>query len=246
LRDPKKLNTLLTLDVLLCDEMGQVSAEFLSIIDIIMRRLRSNNIFLGGLLIICTLDHTQIQPVKGRPFLTSTHIIPCFKMVSFVNSIRASGDAAFQKIQELARFNYIIFEEEPDLIDEFVRLLVSENFTFIDNWNDEQITPSTYRLYGRRVPAKEAARQFIERVRRSFEPNQLREKKAEDVQKHRRIHREWAPASESTSGTLEQILKEPELLLFFAVLYLFVHIKTKVNSVNLRWQYYLISLLKMI
>jgi hypothetical protein len=59
---------------------------------------------------------------------------------------------------------------------------VSENFTFIDNWNDEQITPSTYRLYGRRVPAKEAARQFIERVRRSFEPNQLlREKKAEDV-----------------------------------------------------------------
>jgi hypothetical protein len=49
----------------------------------------------------------------------------------------------------------------------------------------------------------------------SFEPNQLREKKAEDVQKHRRIHREWAPASESTSGTLEQILKEPELLLFF-------------------------------
>jgi hypothetical protein len=161
LRDPKKLNTLLTLDVLLCDEMGQVSAEFLSIIDIIMRRLRSNNIFLGGLLIICTLDHTQIQLVKGRPFLTSTHIIPCFKMVSFVNSIRASGDAAFQKIQELARFNYIIFEEEPDLIDEFVRLLVSENFTFIDNWNDEQITPSTYRLYGRRVPAKEAARQFI-------------------------------------------------------------------------------------
>jgi hypothetical protein len=105
--------------------------------------------------------------------------------------------------------------EEPDLIDELVRLLVSENFTFIDNWNDEQITPSTYRLYGRRVPAKEAARQFIERVRRSFEPNQLREKKAEDVQKHRRIHREWAPASESTSGTLEQILKEPELLLFF-------------------------------
>ena len=181
MRDQKKLNTLLTLDVLLCDEMGQVSAEFLSIIDIIMRRLRSNNIFLGGLLIICTLDHTQIQPVKGRPFFTSTHIIPCFKMVSFVNSIRASGDAAFQRIQELARFNYSKFEEEPDLIDEFVRL-VSENFTFVDNWNDEQITPSTYRLYGRRVPAKEAARQFIERVRRSFEPNQLlREKKAEDV-----------------------------------------------------------------
>lgn len=83
-------------------------------------------------------------------------------MVSFVNSIRAIGDAAFQRIQELARFNYIKFEEEPDLIDEFVRLLlVSENFTFIDNWNDEQITPSTYRLYGRRIPAKEAARQFI-------------------------------------------------------------------------------------
>ena len=214
LSDPKKLNALLTLDILLCDEMGQVPAELLSVIDIILRRIRSNNIFLGGLLIICTLDHTQIQPVQGRPFLTSTHIIPCFKMVSFENSIRASGDANFQRIHKIAKFNYMRYEQEPELIDEFVRL-ASEHLTFVDNWNDEIITPSTYRLYGRRVPAKEAARQFIERVRRSFEPNQLREKKAEDVQKHRRIRLEWMPASETTSSTLEQILKEPEVLLFF-------------------------------
>ena len=68
LKNPKELNTLLSLDVLVCDEMGQISAEFLATIDIILRTLRETNVYLGGVLIIGTIDHTQIQPIEGRPF----------------------------------------------------------------------------------------------------------------------------------------------------------------------------------
>ena len=81
LRKPKTLQLLLCLDVLICDEMGQLSADFLAVVDIILRRLRENSLYLGGLLAICTLDHLQIQSIERRPFLISTHIISCFLMV---------------------------------------------------------------------------------------------------------------------------------------------------------------------
>jgi hypothetical protein len=214
LRDPKRLSRILSLNILFCDEMGQVSAEFLATIDLILRRLRETNIYLGGLLIICTLDHTQIQPIDGRPFLTSSHIIPCFKMVCLKHSVRASSDVQFQRIQEIARYSYKKFENEPNLMEEFIQLC-SAHLTFVPNWDNPVITPQTMRLYSKRVPAKDAARHFAQRVRSHVNSNDLRERVADDVEKPRYSHLEWSQASESATNTLEQKLKEPRRLLFF-------------------------------
>ena len=105
-------------------------------------------------------------------------------MVALKHSVRASGDAAFQRIQEIARYTYRTFEENPDLIEEFIELC-SENFTFVNDWDDDQIPASTMRLYSKRVPAKDAAKQFVERVRRQVDEVDRKEQKAEDVQKSR-------------------------------------------------------------
>ena len=91
LKDSINVNNLIKLDLLLCDKIGQVPVECLSVIDIILCTLRINNIFICGLLIIFTFDHTQLQPVNGRPLLTSTYIITCFKMIALKASVRASG-----------------------------------------------------------------------------------------------------------------------------------------------------------
>ena len=53
----KLLNFIKSIDILLCDEIGQVSAEFLSSLDIILCRVRHNNIFLDVLLIIGIIDY---------------------------------------------------------------------------------------------------------------------------------------------------------------------------------------------
>ena len=55
-----------------------------------LRRIKKNNIFLEGLLIICTIDHTQIHPIKARPFLISTHVITFFQMVALETLVRAT------------------------------------------------------------------------------------------------------------------------------------------------------------
>ena len=48
-------------------------------------------------------------------------------------------------------------------MDEFIKL-VSDNFTFVDNWSSPSITPSTYGLYSKKITAKKCGNDHIERV----------------------------------------------------------------------------------
>ena len=100
---------------------------------------------MGGAIIISTIDHTQLQPVQGRPFLTSSHVITCFNMVKLSTSVRAAGDINLQRIQEIARMHYSEYEKNPGLIDEFKNLLLT-TCTFVPTWSSNKITPSKYRL----------------------------------------------------------------------------------------------------
>ena len=45
-----------------------------------------------------SIDHTQTQPICGRPFLKSRHVIPYLKMIALKNSIRDGNDAPFKNI----------------------------------------------------------------------------------------------------------------------------------------------------
>ena len=93
--NPTKLGFLRSLNILFFDEMRQASALLLSTLDVILRKVRHNNIFMGGVLLIFSTDHTQIQPIGGRPFLTSYNIVSCFKMVALEHSVRAHNDLVF-------------------------------------------------------------------------------------------------------------------------------------------------------
>ena len=212
--DKVKLNAVLTLDVILADEFGQLSAEFVSAVDIILRNMRKSNTLFGGCLIVGTLDHTQIQPWEGRPFLTSPQIIPTFEMVNLKHSVR-TNNVMSQRIQTIARMNYREFINDPTLVDEFINM-ASDTFSFVDNWDNELIVPSTFRVYSKRVPAVDAAREFIDNVTRTVtNPGELRVRKSVDTQKSRYTTSDWRTATQDTSNKLEEKIKPPGKLLFF-------------------------------
>ena len=94
-RFPEKFNMLLIFDVLFLDEIGQLPAKMLSTLVIILQRARNTDIFMGGVIIISTMDHTQLQPINGGSFLPSTHVISCFKMAKLQSSVCAAGDVDF-------------------------------------------------------------------------------------------------------------------------------------------------------
>ena len=148
--------------------MGQMSAEILATFDIIFHRVWVSNIFLGGVLLIFTMIHTQIQPIGGIPLLTSYHMLLCFQMVALDNSSRVSGDVAFKRIQEIGRYTYWTFAKNLELIDEFMSLCFN-NLMFVNDWDDDAILASTIQLYSKKVPAKDASKNFVDQVNRQVE-----------------------------------------------------------------------------
>jgi PIF1 helicase. len=92
------LHAILTMDILLYDEFGQLSAELLKILDIIFRKIRDSNTSFGGVLIIANMDASQFGPIDGLPILLSSHVLTEFVIITLTESVRA------QVIQTSARY----------------------------------------------------------------------------------------------------------------------------------------------
>ena len=83
---------------------------------VILRHVRKINVYMGGVLLLGTLDHMQIQPANNQhTFLTANSIIPCYKMVVLKHSVQSTGDA-YLEVQYLVRKDYLKFDKEPHLI----------------------------------------------------------------------------------------------------------------------------------
>ena len=77
-------------------------------------------------------------------------IMSCFEFINMNDSVRASGDINIQRIQHIDHLNPVMYEEDSSLIPEFKELLL-KTCTFVDNWDANVISPSTYRLYGKHI-----------------------------------------------------------------------------------------------
>lgn len=74
-RKPELLNFWRRLDFICIDEFGAVSAEMLATIDIIARHVKKSSAFMGGMLVIATMDIYQLLPFQGTPLLLSMNMI---------------------------------------------------------------------------------------------------------------------------------------------------------------------------
>ena len=210
----EKYNFLKVINILFIDEIGQVSAEMLGSLDIILRKLRNNDMFFGGLLIISTMDYKQLPPIKGKPFLTSPHVLTCFEAILLENSVRAKNDRKFCELQKIARMSPTQYIQKPELLNKFKKLL-KETCTFVSTWDSDIITPDVHRIYGKKYPAKEASKEYILQVKNHLSPNEYVESESEDFQLTHNSHEEWQLASATTRKYLDHHIKEPRCLLFF-------------------------------
>lgn len=190
-RDPILQNTLRSINVIFADELGQLSAEFVSTINFILCRVRGNGNLFGGCLLIGTLDHTQIQPWDGRPFLASPMIIPTFDMVKLEHSVRTNDSEAYE-LQQIARCNYNELIRNPGKVQRFIDL-AGEKFTFVESWDDPKITKSCYRVYSKRIPVVEATRDFIIKVKREYKDQEdaCRFRKCQDQYRTKSTRAAW-------------------------------------------------------
>ena len=215
-RNPTKKNWLQSVNILFIDELGQVSCELLCLLDIILRSIRQSTTYLGGVLLICTMDHKQLCPINETPVLISSQIPTAFTFITLEKSIRASNDTNFQRIQDISRMHPSKYLSEPSILQEFENLLKT-TCTFVTDWSDPVITNNTFRLYAKKFPAKEATKLYQDQVRATMINNisGLRSRHCIDIEKQANCREDWLNASESTSNALDQRCKELRSVLFF-------------------------------
>lgn len=155
MNNPKLLYPpLLTMDVIFLDEIGRMSSELMTVIDVILRTVRRLTELYGGVTILSTLDHTQLYPIGGHPFLCSSHILPCFTFVQLKKSVRAHSDPDLQIIQALAREDPFILRESREKKDLFFQKM-RQILTYVPDHNDRRITPNAKVIFSRRRLAKD-------------------------------------------------------------------------------------------
>lgn len=86
----------MTIDVLLIDECGQLSAEEMVILDLIFRYVKKSHSTFGGTLVLGSFDEKQIGAINGVPFLMSSFIQSYFTLVRLQHSVRAHSDPILQ------------------------------------------------------------------------------------------------------------------------------------------------------
>ena len=90
-KNPLKIDIICTLDILGANKIRQLNDRFIGIVNIILKQIQGSNLY-GSIKILGTLDHSQIQLINGRPFLTSIYILLSFKIVILGTPVRALND----------------------------------------------------------------------------------------------------------------------------------------------------------
>ena len=209
-------HALCMLDILFIDEFGQVSAEQLCTIDIILRKIRKSQTPFGGVLILCTMDHTQLQPINQLPVLTSSMMITCFQMFCLKHSVRAHNDIEYQRLQEITRMNPYVLIQSEALKTEFFDL-AGRILTYVNDWTNQKIEPNMMRAFSRIRPAQEALNEYRESVKRQLNNSGIvyRISSSRDTQRTRSTHAEYSRATQQNIKCLNKELKEPTELVFF-------------------------------
>ena len=212
-RNPKMLSLLRYLDVLFIDECGQLSAELLSVLDILMRRLRDSSLFMGGVLVIGTLDQVQLRPIRGLPFLLSPFILTTFSLGKLQHYVRCSTCSILKEINEIARF-FTSDQTEWDEKLRRLRHLLERYASSVPNWEDPLITDGVLRVFPHRNQKDKAVREFMSNKRKNLKSvgGKYVTSHARDVMIAVESHGEPVEASKPVTHYLNRKCSEPGVI----------------------------------
>ena len=225
-RKPKFLHIVRTMDVMLIDELQQIPAELTSTLDIILRKERGSSTPFGGVLIMGTMDNSQIPPINALPMLLSSFVTTCFVMVVLKHSVRAHNQTKFERFQDLTRMNPGELLSSPAYKEEFFKLAGGEKgsktdkgiFTFAESWESPEIHLGMMCAFSRKSKVDEMLAFHRNMMSRKLKDEGIvfRLRRSVDTQRPRGGSGGWRTASETAAERLNKELKEPDALLLFS------------------------------
>ena len=150
---PERKALLLSLDVLVIEEIGLISAELLATMDLIMQSLKKNTSFFGGLFVIANGDTEQLPNIDGSDFFLSTtllFIFQCHFLMHFVRMMDPDGKA----LLDMMSIKPVRLE---DL--EKIRSIISERCSFVESWGDIN-DKTVMKVFGKKAAEREAVNSY--------------------------------------------------------------------------------------
>ena len=222
-KKPEALELLRRLDVLVVDEMSQMSAQLLSTLDIVLRRIRDSSLFMGGLLVIGSIDQVQLRPVRGLPFLLSPFVLTTFAIGILEEYVRCSTCERLQEMNAIARFNTRDRDAWKKKLLRFEYIL-RNSCTFVSTWDSPLITKDVVTIFPRKYQTDAATKRFINKKKNELQQSggAFLTSTADDQMLSLESHGEWKCASKEVSRYLDGKCKEPQCLdLFVGCFYTF-------------------------
>ena len=223
-RNPESLEFLKRLDFINLDELGVFSAQNMAIFDMVLRYVRQNSQFMGGLFVFCTIDHLQLLPFKGTPVLLSMYVITDFTFIRLVESVRAAEDPALRRIIAITRLSNLTNRDKKELRD-----LIANNCNFVRDFQDEKIPQDAVFVFGRKEPCQAAEDLLLQRMK-TVHANTCKIVVSYDEEST--TGGNWKLAGEATSKGLTRNMKHrKEVLLYPKARFEFTHVlKNKFNQ----------------
>jgi len=209
--NPLKVFLILILHILFLDEMGNTAAELLAVIEIVLRYFRKSSAYMGGVLIISTMDHKQLPPIRSTPALMSTLIITNFQMKLLKFSVRARADEYLIKLIENSRLDDI----SEQALQEFKSIII-QRCNHVKSWDDPVITRDVIRILGTRKAVQIAEEKFYLDMEKHGIT--IRHRIAENLQTVPSAHGQWKPAEQNIILKLNRMVNEPNHLRLYPMM----------------------------
>ena len=159
---PKYYALLLSIDVLLIEEVGVISSELLSIIDLLFQNLKNNSCAFGGVFIICNGDTNQLPNIDGTNVFLSPLLLFCFRahfLRHYVRMLDAEGRELLEKMTLKP-----ISKHDIDII----KKTIEKKCNFVSSWEEIE-DKRVMKVFGKRTAEQEAIKHFHQEIRSSGE-----------------------------------------------------------------------------
>ena len=160
-RNPIRYAYLKRLKVILFEEFSLLSSEMLAVMDIVLRSIKGNDKFLGGVLFMATGDPCQLSPIDGTPVWASHHFISSFSIVNMINCVRARHDGDLQQIIDILRTMQPTVRQIQTFTDIMSRRCLPA--LCLPSWSD--VPPDVLRIVGTKKACEEIVNDYIDHFR---------------------------------------------------------------------------------
>ena len=155
-----------TADIIFIDELGQVSGQMLSAMDMVMRHIRDSSRFFGGCIILSTMDVLQLQPIDGLPPVMSPLMFCNFVFLRLERSMRATNDLVHQEIQALTRLSSHEYNKRQTA--ERLKELLINNCRFVEAVDSPEIPLNAIFVFATHDACCKARKRVLNRMRAKY------------------------------------------------------------------------------